>query len=170
MGAVGALLLGVKPILYLWSLRGYLRFFILFIDCICLFDVKCRMSGKVLLMYIAAACLVAALSESKVLFVEIILLILIYTLATFDFKRILKLIPPISIIIIISVFIMVRIYPYIVGNPGVYIAKQFWVAHHDNHDSLSRSRQITGLIEPIVSYAKSVCPSAFGPDAVPSPV
>ncbi len=56
-GSLSALLYGVRPVLYLWSVRNYLRFFILFIDCYLVFDRDdvwffCRLIDIVIVIHI----------------------------------------------------------------------------------------------------------------------
>ncbi len=40
LGSASALVYGVRPLLYLWSMRNYLRFLVIFLDCYLVFDEK----------------------------------------------------------------------------------------------------------------------------------
>ncbi len=222
-GSISTLIYEVRPLLYFWSLRNYLRFFILFYDCIILinekmlsqlykafnvvffinffimliqfffFDIKWdylngvfgyEMGGNsginalfivntalvfymfykrkvnylIFVLNIVIMCLCSALSELKVYYVELFITIIAYVFLTREFKRILKSSVPLTVVIIISEVIFHHLYPYFEGMIAVELIKQLTVPHHDNFDSLSRFNQVSGLITPLIDYAKSIRP------------
>lgn len=229
-GTFSALLFGLMPVLYLWSLRSYIRFFILMLDCYLVFDKKdvpffymvldlvalihsiliviqffvfdinwdylngifgTMMGGNsganallaintcvcfyrfykkeikfpILYLHIFWMTYSAALSELKVYLVELVAILVIYPVVTREFKRWLKILPGIIIIMFTSTLVMYMLYPWFesfYSQLFTDFAKRIDDPHHMDDLSLSRLKQISGLTQPIMDYAQSIKPSLKG--------
>ncbi len=213
---------GVRPILFLWSLRRYLVFYCLLADCYLVFDnadihlfyklldavivihivltlvqffifgvrwdylngifgtmmggnagvnilfivntglcfyrfYKRKMQWWLLLTHIAWMCCNAFLSEIKVYVIELVVAMIIYVVVTREYKRVLKILLPILAMMYVSILLMYYIYPYYSDYYSLLflnLMSTLSEPHHSNPDSLSRLNQISGLIRPIMEYAK----------------
>ncbi|MBQ3796862.1 MAG: hypothetical protein II842_11355 [Butyrivibrio sp.] len=221
VGSLSALIFHPSIILYFWSLRSYLRFFALFIDCVYLFDADSEdrfykilevvvvvhiaitliqfvffgirwdylngifgnlMGGNsgvnALLVINSCVCLYrfylkklrwqwlmfhliwmiadAAIVELKAYFIEITVIVIAYTVLTKKFRDMAKIFAFIIPLAIIGIIVMKILYPYTSGGNFLnQIVVWLKTPHHDNHDSLSRVTQLSGMTEPILSYARS---------------
>ena len=213
---------GVRPILFLWSLRRYLVFYCLLADCYLVFDrtdihllyrlldvvivvhivltlvqffvfgirwdylngifgtlmggnagvnilfavntclcfyrfYKREMQWWLLLTHIAWMSYNASLNEIKIYVIELVTALIIYVVVTREFKRWLRILLPILVIIYTSILLMYYIYPYYSAFYSILfldLKMTLNEPHHDNPDSLSRLHQITGLTGPIMDYAR----------------
>jgi hypothetical protein len=100
----------------------------------------------------------AALAEIRGWYYEIIALLIIYLLFTYDFKRMLKLLPILCAIFISGVALMGTIYPYTVGFIGTSSGFDDVMeeAHRvDYANAIGRKNQISAMTKPILDYAKN---------------
>ncbi len=107
-------------------------------------------------------CYNAALNELKYYLVELLFILILYTVVTREYKRMLKLFPGIAVIIYTSMILMYYLYPYYSAFYALLFADFSHVLrepHHINPDSLGRHDQIEGVTWPIRNYAESIRPS-----------
>ena len=223
IGSISALLYKAELLLYFWSLKNYLRFFLLMLDCAMIIDKSdllflCKVLGIISLMHIlitltqffffdirwdylngifgsymggnagvngflavctttlfylffhkkinglflivalSLMCLNAAISEIKYYFVELLGAIILYGIITRKYKQLLVLTSSIAVIVVLSVFLLYRLYPDFTGYFSAGIIEKIGVNYHDNFDSLSRLNQISGMTNPILSFGMNIRP------------
>jgi len=125
--------------------------------CVCFYRFyKREMQWWLLLTHIAWMSYNASLNEIKIYVIELVTALIIYVVVTREFKRGLRILLPILVIIYTSILLMYYIYPYYSAFYSILFLNLKMTLnepHHDNPDSLSRLHQITGLTEPIMDYA-----------------
>ncbi len=126
--------------------------------CVCLYKLYCKeISLKLFILHLIWMSGNAAISEIKIFFAEIIILIIVYFVITKDYKNILIINGFTIGIVFVGVLILGYLYPYTINDlltKGLLYRLQ--IPHHDNMDSVGRTTQITGLTQYIASYASNV--------------
>lgn len=131
-------------------------------SCICFYKLsRDKLSVKSFLVHFLWMSLNAVISEIRVWFYEILILMVVYLIFSHDYKKVMKMIPGLIALFVIGVALMPIIYPYTSSFFGIEGFIRILSEHHiaGSVKAIGRRDQIIGLTGPILETVK-----VFGKD------
>lgn len=128
-------------------------------SCICIFELsRDKMPIKMFIVHLIWMSLNALISEIRAWFYEIVILMVVYLIFSHDYKKVLKMLPALIVILIAGASLMPLIYPYTANFFGFSGFVNILGEHHfaGSVKALGRRNQISGLTGPILETAKEL--------------